>query len=403
MKKIAVLVGFLWLTTSTVFAGGYGVGLQSQKFLGMGHAGTGLFLDGSAIFFNPGALSQQEQKWAFVLGVHPLFSTGYYQNQETLATSQTENKVGTPLEFYGSYKINDKLVAGIGFYTPFGNGIQWPKGWEGRALITSIQLKTYFVQPTLSYKVTDWLSIGGGLVIAMGDVTLKKDIPSIDSDLTLEGKADVGLGYNLGIYLQPNENMSIGINYRSKIMMNVKNKTATFSVPQSLSKTIIPNDTFSASLPMTSSLNIGMAYRFGEKWLVATDFNFNNWSEYEELLVEFDKNKALTAPQKRDYKNTITARIGVQYTVNEKLQARAGFYYDPSPVRTNFFSPETPSMNNLGFTLGGSYQVTERLGVDCSLLIINGLERYVGYKSDNFFGDFRSFAVSPGIGVSYKF
>ncbi|PID88495.1 MAG: hypothetical protein CSB03_01065, partial [Bacteroidia bacterium] len=229
--------------------------LQSQKFLGMAHAGTGLYLDGSAIFFNPGALAQQQKRWEFTLGVHPLLSKGYYQNLDTRAYTTTENPVGTPAEFYASYKINDKFTAGLGFYTPYGSGVQWPDGWEGRALITKIQLKTYFLQPTLSYKITDWLSIGAGFVIANGNVVLEKDIPALNGHLALEGKPKTGFGYNVGVYLQPNEKLTIGINYRSKIEMKVTNGDATFTIPKALTSKIKPNDTFSAELPMVSSLN----------------------------------------------------------------------------------------------------------------------------------------------------
>lgn len=403
MRKITLFLFFCFLG-SYLFAGGYGVSIQGQKFLGMAHVGTGFYLDGSAIFFNPGALAQQQNRWEFIFGVNPLFATGYYQNPETRVSTKTNNPLGTPAEFYVSYKISEKLVAGLGFYTPFGSGIQWPEGWEGRALITKIQLKSYFMQPTLSYEINDWLSIGAGLVIASGDVVLAKDIPAINGDLELKGEADYALGYNLGIYLRPSEKLSVGISYRSKIELKVEGGDATFDVPSALANTkFITNDTFSASLPMISSLNLGMAYQFNPKWTIAADVNFNNWSEYEQLFIKFDKNSALNAPQARNYKNTVTARIGAQYVVSEEFTARAGFYYDPTPVRKNFFTPETPSMNNLGFTLGGSYQASKRLGIDFSLLAINGLERHVGYEKDNFWGDFRSFAVSPGIGLTYSF
>ncbi len=403
MKKISLFL-LCCLASTALFAGGYGVAIQSQKFLGMAHAGTGLYLDGSAIFFNPGALAQQQNRWEFSFGVNTLFSTGYYQNTESRNTSETNNPIGTPVEFYASYRINEKFTAGLGFYTPFGNGIEWPQGWEGRALITSINLKTYFFQPTLSYKINDWISVGAGLVIANGNVNLKKDIPAIDGNLELDGKADTGVGYNLGVYLQPNEKLSLGVNYRSKIDMKVNGGDAMFDVPSALANTrIYTEDTFSASLPMVSSLNLGAAYRFNEKLTLSTDVNFNNWSEYETLDIKFDRNSALNNPQARNYENTITARLGAQYVFNEKFTARAGAYYDPSPVRKNFFSPETPSMNNLGLTLGGTFQATKKLAIDCSLLVINGFERRVGYEPDNFWGDFRSFAVSPGIGITYSF
>lgn len=403
MRKISLLLFFCFVV-SHAFGGGYGVSLQSQKFLGMAHAGTGLYLDGSAIFFNPGALAQQQNRWEFTFGVNPLFATGYYQNPKTRASSETDNPVGTPAELYASFKLSKRFTAGVGFYTPYGSGIKWPTGWEGRALITKIQLKTYFIQPTISYAINDWLSVGAGAVVALGDVVLAKDIPAISGDLELNGKASPGVGYNLGIYLKPTEKLSLGINYRSKIELKVKGGDATFNVPSALAGTkFTTDDSFDAALPMVSSLNLGIAYKFAPKWTVVADVNFNNWSEYEQLSIEFDKNSALNSPQERNYKNTVTARIGTQYTVNDKFIARAGFYYDPTPVRRNFFTPETPSMNNLGFTLGGSYKASQRLGIDFSLLVINGIERNVGYEKDNFQGDFRSFAISPGIGITYSF
>lgn len=403
MRRLTIIILLVFVGTYS-FAGGYGVSLQSQKHLGMGHVGTGLYLDGSAIFFNPGALSQQQSRWEFTFGVNPLWAKAYYQNPETRTKTETENPLGTPVEFYMSYRISDKFVAGLGFYTPYGSGVKWPSGWEGRALITEIKLQSFFFQPTLSYQIRDWLSVGAGLVIANGTVDLQKDIPAISGGLKIEGSSEFAYGYNVGVYMKPTEKFSLGISYRSKIELKVEGGDAAFSVPQSLagSRFFTP-DTFSAKLPMISSVNIGMAYMPNEKWTVAADLNFNNWSEYEQLLIEFDQNKTLNNPQLRNYENTITARLGAQYLIDEVFTARAGVYFDPTPVRDNYFTPETPSMNNIGYTLGGSAQLSERLQLDVSLLIIQGLERRSGYEADNFIGDFRTFAISPGIGISYKF
>ncbi len=399
----SIMTGLFLLVSCSLFAGGYGVAVQGQKQIGMAHTGTGLYLDAAGIFFNPGSLTQQQTDWEFTLGVSPLLSTGYYQNRETYASSETENPLGTPAEFYAAYRINEKWVAGLGFYTPFGSGVEWSAGWEGRALITKIQLKSYFIQPTIAYQLNDWLSLGGGLVVAFGEVNLQKDIPAVSSSLKLSGKTEMALGYNLGAYIQPSEKISIGLNYRSKINGKVNGGEATFNQAASLDGRFIPNDTFSAELPLISSFNIGAAYRLDSKWTLASDVNFNNWSEYEVLDIRFDKNSGANAAQARNYKNTITARIGAQHQTTEKIQLRAGYYYDPSPVRKNFFSPETPSMHNHGFTFGGTLQATEKLSVDLSFLYIKGQERYVGYEADNFWGDFKSKAIVPGVGISYKF
>lgn len=402
MKKFIVTVALVAMSFQ-LMAGGYGVSLQGQKNIGMGHTGTGFYLDAGALFFNPGALALQTDTLSFVLGVSPLFSTGYYQNRTTGSYSETNNDLGTPAELYISYKVAKNLVAGVGVYTPFGSGVKWSNGWEGRALITSIKLKSYFIQPTLAYKVNEWISFGAGLVLATGDVVLKKDIPALSGDLALEGKTNMGFGYNIGIQMHPAKNFSVGISYRSKIDLTVENGEANFNVPTSIGTTLVQSkDNFHSTLPMIASLNIGLAYQCTPKLLLALDMNVNKWRAYKTLDIVFEKNKSLSQPQKRNYKNTTTVRVGAQYIFSKGITGRIGYYYDPSPVRKEYFSPETPSMHNHGFALGSTVKASKRLSIDLSLLFINGQERYVGYASDNFWGDFRSFAIAPGIGVSYK-
>ena len=77
----------------------------------------------------------------------------------------------------------------------------------------------------------------------------------------------------------------------------------------------------------------------------------------------------------RNYEDAVIIRVGGQYMVNEALLVRAGFYYDQSPITDEFFNPETPNSDNLGFTAGLSYNITDKLGVDASFLYIAGLER----------------------------
>ena len=72
-----------------------------------------------------------------------------------------------------------------------------------------ISLKTFFYQPTLSYKITEKLGIGLGYIFANGDFSLRKGIPIQDSlgnygEATLAGKAS-GQGFNAGVYYKLND------------------------------------------------------------------------------------------------------------------------------------------------------------------------------------------------------
>ena len=87
--------------------------------------------------------------------------------------------VTTPFSFYAGFgPAEGKFRAGIAVYTPFGSKLQYADGWEGRTSLTDIDLKSVFVQPTVSYAITDQLSVGAGLVVlAYGSVNLQRDVP----------------------------------------------------------------------------------------------------------------------------------------------------------------------------------------------------------------------------------
>lgn len=402
MKKILILfVSFV--ITIPIFGGGYGINIQGQKQVGMGHIGTGLFFgDGTGVFFNPGMISRNETKFNLNFGVSPIFGENRYQNPTTFASQDTDNPVGTPFSLYGTYKFNDKFSGGLGIYTPFGNSISWEEGWEGRALITDIQLMTIFFQPTLAYNINDWISIGAGVVFAYGAVDLDRDIPNVNGALNLKGTT-TGWGFNTGVFIKINENLSFGLSYRSKIDMVMEDGDAKFDVPVSLQSRIIPDDKFDSEIPAIAAWNFGLGLKFNERLTVGVDINLYQWSDYENLIFTFKKNAELSDTQIKDWDNTVVFRIGFEYDLNEKIDLRFGYYFDPSPVPENYFSPETPSLDNHGFTAGASYQINEKLGLDLSLLLLNGEERNAGYDASNFRGNFKSFAFIPGFGLTYKF
>ena len=133
-----------------------------------------------------------------------------------------------------------KIQVGLGIYTPFGSKVQWEDDWKGQFLIREIDLKTIFIQPTVSYKVTDKLGIGAGFIYATGSFALRKGVPVQDSmgnygEGNLEGKAS-GYGFNAGIYFKASEKFSIGIDYRSEVKVSVANGSADFQVASSLAE-----------------------------------------------------------------------------------------------------------------------------------------------------------------------
>jgi long-chain fatty acid transport protein len=404
MKKLTLFVFIVAICTWAAFAGGYQVRLQGQKQTGMGLVGSPFALGASSIFYNPGGLSFMETKFSFSVGVSGIMSNAIFQKDATNYQARTDNPLSTPFYIYGAGKINDKLSIGLGIYTPFGSTAKWADDWAGRYLIQNISLSAIYIQPTISYKFNDIISVGAGFVYAYGKVDMNKAV-FFNENSTAELSGTTGnIGYNIGVMVRPIEKLSIGIDYRSKIMMNIEGGDATFKVPESLSTTVPENNKFDASLPMPANLDIGIAYAFNEKFTLSAELNYVMWGVYEDLTFTFEKqNELLGSVNPRKYKDTFIGRIGGQYTLNDMFTFRAGAYYDPSPTNDDYFNPETVSLNTVAWTLGVSIVPVKNLSIDLSYLQLHGLETEKSYVPDNFSGTYKVITAIPGLGVSYNF
>jgi long-chain fatty acid transport protein len=103
------------------------------------------------------------------------------------------------------------------------------------------------------------------------------------------------------------------------------------------------------------------------------------------------------------YKNAFIFRIGTQYKCNDKWTFRAGAYYDMTPVKSGYLTPETPDSDKIGITTGVSFNVTKTFHVDASLLYIEGRKRTDTNIETQFTGTYKTKAVVPGISIEYIF
>ncbi len=389
-------------------AQGFQVNLQGQVQQGMGGAGTALMQDASSLFFNPGGASFVNGN-SIIAGVTPTFARGAFMDANTHIVSRTNSPVSTPFAAYGLFEIKDssKLKLGLAVYTPFGSTVQWEDKWTGRFALTRLELRAIFFQPTISYKITKKLGIGAGFVYANGKVNLQKDIPLIDANgnyghAELNGKAS-GYGFNAGVYFQPIEKLSIGLTYRSKINMQVKDGQATFTVPGSVADKF-PSGKFKSKLPLPSVLTLGLAYKATDKLSFALDINYVGWKAYDTLSFDYENNteSLIDTKSARMYKNTFAFRGGAQYKINKNFAARLGLAYGMTPVQNGFVTPETPDANRVNYTAGIGYQLGKHLKIDASFLFTH-LKRTDTNTETNLSGTFKTNVCAPGISIGYKF
>jgi long-chain fatty acid transport protein len=404
MKNKLFLFLALSLWSVTLIGGGYQVRLQGHKQTGIGLIGTPFAFDASSIFYNPGSLAFYDGKYSISAGASGILSNHVFQKDGVNYQARTDNPTGTPFFGYFSAKIKEKFAVGIGVYTPFGSTASWSDDWAGRYLIQNIKLSAIYIQPTVAYNYKDKFGVGAGFVIAMGSVDLNKALPySEDSKANLEGKA-TNYGFNVGVFYKPIEKLSIGVDYRSQIMMKLDGGDATFTVPTALSGSVPAENKFDAELPLPGNLDFGLAYELNDKFTLAVEVNWIMWHTYESLDFTFEESgELLNNENPREYKDTWIPRIGGQYILNDMFTFRAGAYYDSSPANEKYFTPETVTLNTIGYTLGATITPVKGLEIDLSYLELHGLEADKTYEPANFAGTYKTMTFIPGIGLSYRF
>ncbi|MGJ8667394.1 MAG: OmpP1/FadL family transporter [Patiriisocius sp.] len=421
MKKVLLLAVFL-LTAAVTYAGGYRVSLQGNKALAMGHTGVAVVNSSELVFFNPAGLVYLENKLSVSVGAHGVFADVAYQNTATGESAVTDSDVGTPFYAYISYQATDWLALGLGVYTPYGSGVTYEDDWAGSHLINNIDLQAIFIQPTVSIKLSKYFSIGGGPIYATGSVNFNRNanrtLSNFEGERTEVTLDDSGIskwGWTAGWMFNPTENLTLGMNYRSKIILEAEGGDATFeNIPNSPLVPFPANDgtietQFNAALPLPAELTVGLSYEFCDKWLFAFDFNRQFWDVYESLDIQFADEGIADSNNARNYKNSSAYRFGLQYKATDAFTLRAGYYFDESPVQPGYFAPETPRNDSNGYTAGLTFNVGSRFQVDASFLYLHFKEVDASYdfyfengQSVPFEGTYKSSVFVPGLGITYQ-
>lgn len=406
MKRIFIAA----LAAIAVFsakAEGYQVNTFSARQIGMGQTGVALDLGAESQIFNPGALAFSDN----LVNV-----SGSFTAIKSTATCdfggtryETSNKVSTPMNVAAAFRIYDGLHAGVVFYTPYGSSIDWGKSWPGAVLNQSVDLKVFTLQPTVSWRPLKNLSVGAGLMISWGSVNLNKALVSSSSmdklidlmnfsataqgmgapytkygdvppaSVNLTGKAQLALGYNIGVMWKPTDRLSLGLSFRSKMEMQVSKGDAQVTYANEQARVVLGEKldninyaNFEASMPCPYILTFGAAYKFTPKLTVAFDAQFNGWKAYRKLDIEFAEAPVFNQNLPKNYSNAWTWHLGAEYNLTKRFDVRAGLMIDCSPCNKDFYNPETPGMTKIEPSVGFTFRPVPRFGIDLAFMYVAG-------------------------------
>jgi len=375
-KMVPVLLVVLF-TASTSLAGGFRLPEAGAKAMGMGFAFTAQADDPSAIYFNPAGLTQLKGQNVMIGGTYLHLDGGEFTGATPLTGGATVSEAQESLDFiipnayYTRTTADGYISYGVGVFAPFGLGQEYDNKQTSifRNQITTIDLLTVVVNPTIAFKINDALSVGFGVDWMWGRAKLEKTpvgpggIGNLyDSELKGDGDA---WGYNFGVLLKPTENFRVGANYRSPFNLkikdadvNVSNINPAYGLVPALGAP--PSNTRgSATIAMPATFALGAAYTMG-KLTVEADADWTFWSSFSSLPITIQNPSSPTfistnAP--KNWEDVCALRLGVQYQVTAPLSLRAGFVYDPTPVPDSTLGPELPDADKMDYSVGAGYKI----------------------------------------------
>jgi long-chain fatty acid transport protein len=399
----------------------------------MGFAFTAQADDPSAIYFNPAGLTQLKGQNVMV-GVTYVRLNG----EEFTGTTPVDNNVPgpgftnqksetqkslnlfIPNAYYTRTTNSGNVAYGVGIFAPFGLGQEYNNQSTSifRNQITKIDLQTVVVNPTIAFKVNEFLSVGAGIDYMYGKATLEQTpwnpalVPAGQNgnafDLQLKGTGDAW-AYNFGLLLKPTENLKIGANYRSPFTLKIKDGDVTVSnvSPGAPAYAAANGTKGSTTISLPATFALGASYTMG-KLTVNADADWTFWHSYSSLPIDFTSPVLSDTNKAKNWKDVCALRFGGEYRITDPLSLRAGFVYDPSPVPADTMGPELPDATRLNYMVGAGYKIGPWT-IDGAFMYIQKFDRTVNNQTftaaggSGFNGTWTGNAWLLGMDVGYKF
>ena len=363
MGKIIKGLALSAIASSVVVAGGYKIPEQSLNATALAAAYVAHTTGADAAYYNPANMAfmadKQYVEGAITLAHLP--ANTYTLGGPFSGESESED-ILIPNFHYVSNAIGD-FRWGVSMVAPGGLTKRWGANSPYQmATAEEFSLTVVELNPSMSYKIADNLSVGAGLRFIYSDGVVKSDATPLGGP-KVDMEADtIEFGYNLAVAYKPTSDINIAATYRSEIELEEEGSALITAGPAT-----IYNGDASVTVPLPAALNLAVSKTWDNKFTLEFNYERTYWSAYETL--EFI---GTPLPIKaKNWKDTNTFRLGATMKMDNKITMMMGFAIDETPVPTEYISFELPDSDAKVFSMGFRYQQTEDLSWGAAFLSSN--------------------------------
>ena len=367
---VAMVVMILALTTASE-AGGLFLtefGTEDVALAGAGWAARAQ--DASTLFKNPAGMSLLEGN-QFQGGLQALYfqSGGFSGTNNPQGGNGGGNPIGAMPAASGFYvhSLSKDFKVGLGILSNFGLGLQYDQGFVGRYYVKQAMLVGITFAPVASYRVNEYISVGGGpnvMVAYLKNTVNINTAGSGDGQLYLSDTT-AGVGGQFGVLVEPKKGTRVGVTYYSPIKLD-------FSTTPTFSNLGTVGTALQSRGLLTRELDLGMTvpqhvilsgyHELSDQWAVMGDFGWENWSQFGKVDVDVSGGPNTTSLTTNiDYNDTYHVGIGTQYRLNPEWLLNSGFAYDSSMVSAANRTLNLPVGATYKFGLGANWMMNPKV------------------------------------------
>ncbi len=413
---LAVAVGAL---SSQAMAAGFALNEQSISGMGTSFAGRSSSADdATTLFGNPAGMSRLKRE-------EVSFGMAAIRAKTDIKDTSATTAIGTPVSGsndgdmvpftavpmgYYVKPIDDKWAVGVGLYVPFGMITDYESGYQGRYHGDYSEVRVITVQPTISYRFNEKLSVGFGPTLNRIDGELQSATylgPGIpDGRVSVKGD-DTAVGFNAGILYEFTPHTRMGLTYRSKVEYTLEGNTELkegFGLTQLGGK-------YDASLDLTTpeSIDVSVTHELNDQWTLYAGAMLTRWSRFEAIVIE---NEGLPSGplnpivEDQEWHDTWSYALGAAYKLNREWTLRTGLAFDQSPTNNVDRSPRIPSGDRTAVSFGVGWNPTDDITVDLAYSYLWEEDTKVRRNSQTrgtYYADYENSAHGFGASLSYRF
>jgi len=358
----------------SVFPGGLFLTEIGTNDVGLAGAGwAARAQDPATLFRNPAGMSLLEGNQTLA-GAQLLYgNAGFSPGGGTTGVSGSGG--GNPIAvfpgasgFY-THSLGRDVKVGFGVLSNFGLGIQFDGDWVGRYYLKQSVLVGVSFVPAASYRVNEWLSIGGGLNIMVAElkyVTAINNAARIgDGQLRIQD-VTAGVGGQFGVMVEPKKGTRVGVTYYSPVTLDF-GATPSYQnlgpgVSAALNAAGLVGNKINLGLTVPQHVIVSAYHELTDRLALMGDFGWEDWSRFGKVDVSVnDTQTSLTT--NIPYQDTYHVGTGAQYRVNSDWLVNAGFAYDTSMVKDADRTVSLPVGATYKFGLGAEWQATQKYNV----------------------------------------